>query len=280
MPCLNPRFIDTKTMKYKGEKRQFISRYIKVNCGKCHECLKSRRNTWSLRLQHELEYCRDNNMFLTLTYDDDSKKTKKDELRADISHFLKLLKDRGHKFKYFGVCELGDKTFRPHFHLLILGWKADDLFVIKKYGNYFDSNYIKKTWKFGHITVGTVTQRSINYVCNYIMPKNGSLTLFPIFSQGIGLQKALDDKENIKKLKNYTIKGTNFGIPRYYIKKIFGKLEPEQLAELKLNRAMRDKFFQKLLKKGLTDAEIMRIMNNKLVELEENFKWQDENLQR
>lgn len=97
---------------------------LSLPCGKCVECLMSYSNEWALRCVLEASLYRDNCM-LTLTYRDNPVTL----IKRDYQLFLKRLREALSplKIRYFGCGEYGARGQRPHFHIIIFGWKPDDL---------------------------------------------------------------------------------------------------------------------------------------------------------
>lgn len=206
-----------------------------VPCGKCVECRKLRINSWYVRLKSELE--RSNSAhFITLTYNDESlpyNQFNKQTLHyEDIQLFFKKLRRRQErreqnapKIKYFAVGEYGSKTHRPHYHIILF--------------NLLDVSDVEKSWQFGHIHAGDVTDASIYYTLKYttksIFTDTGEqdtrLREKALMSKGLG--------ENFltPQMKNYfyadvtrPVKlqgGAIIPLPRYYRDKLFddGQIE-------------------------------------------------------
>lgn len=65
----------------------------------------------------------------------------------------------GRKFRYYAVGEYGDKSWRPHYHLIIFGLSPTE------------GKLVEKCWPYGFIQMGTVEASSIGYVAAYVMKK-------------------------------------------------------------------------------------------------------------
>lgn len=77
-------------------------------------------------------------------------------------------------FRYFACGEYGPSTMRPHYHLILFGFKPDDLILHKR--NHlgqpvFRSPLLEKIWHKGYVTVGDLTFESAAYVSRYITKK-------------------------------------------------------------------------------------------------------------
>lgn len=100
-------------------------------------------------------------------------------LPRDITLFLKRLRNfisrhsTGVKVRYFCVGEYGSKTSRPHYHLLIFGWRPDDLKIFQYTKNYYvyRSKIIEEIWPFGFSTIGDVNAGVAKYCARYVTKK-------------------------------------------------------------------------------------------------------------
>lgn len=115
---------------------KFLGVTLQVPCGSCPECLKSRQDSWKLRLMEE-----SNNWkylyFFTLTYNDDSLPLTADGLstasKRDVQLWLKRFRIAYFRSKlvpfhgkYFICAEYGPNgTHRPHYHGLLMTDESD-----------------------------------------------------------------------------------------------------------------------------------------------------------
>ena len=91
-----------------------------VPCGKCIGCLKKRRKDWTTRCIHEARKYEEN-CFVTLTYNESYLPETFDMVKRDVQLFIKRLRKKGYKFRYYGCGESGDRFGRKHAHLVIFG---------------------------------------------------------------------------------------------------------------------------------------------------------------
>jgi len=149
----------------------FIDRRIEVPCGYCIGCRLDRARSWTIRCMHEASLYEDNS-FLTLTYADAPESLNSE----DIQGFFKRLRDhiKPNKIRYIQVGEYGEQFSRPHHHVILFGFRPDDLIPISG-GDHplCGSQFISDIWRHGHITVGDVSVDSIAYVCRYTLKKLG-----------------------------------------------------------------------------------------------------------
>lgn len=195
-------------------KREMPSHYVYVRCGKCESCLKQKRNEWLLRLCYHLKFQDQPSYFVTLTYNDESLKYSDHGVASvsptDITLFFKRLRHTASvSFSYFLVSEYGEKSQRPHYHLILFNYSADPA-------------KIEDAWQQGNIFVGDVTDASINYCAKYFITKqqspDGAVDNFARISKGIG--RDLRDVKGMRQFvqNNGIIYNGNIKVtaPRYY----------------------------------------------------------------
>jgi bifunctional DNA-binding transcriptional regulator/antitoxin component of YhaV-PrlF toxin-antitoxin module len=195
-----------------------------VACGKCIACRISRAREWAVRCVHESGY-HDQNVFVTLTYDDlnipINFSLSKYEYVTWIKRFRKSL--NGRKIKYLGCGDYGEKTGRPHYHFILFGVGFLDF-------RYYNRHYFHQTWPYGNIDVDVVNYHTARYVAKYIQRSTlgsfadvvyaGLVKPFQTQSRGIGLQYALDHAYRLRQNLGFYIDGIRHGLPRYYRKKL------------------------------------------------------------
>ncbi|WP_444881649.1 rolling circle replication-associated protein [Jeotgalibaca porci] len=209
-------------------------RMQQVPCGKCLECKKQRVNSWYVRLLEEKKISR-SARFVTLTYDDDTIPLSDSYIPTldygDFQRFMKRLRKADQKevrIKYFLVGEYGEKTQRPHYHVIMF--------------NVNDIENVRKEWHYGHIHVGDVTDASIYYTLKYALKNIGedkpNLDRKPekaLISKGMGLSYLTPQMVNYYKKdvsRGVTLIGNQkVGLPRYYRDKMF--TEEEKIKRVK-----------------------------------------------
>lgn len=123
-------------------------------CRQCLPCRFTRQKLWSARLYWELSLHRES-YFVTLTYADEYLPEGGTLEPRQLKLFLmRLRKDCG-KFRYFAVGEYGDKSWRPHYHLLLFGFPFQKL------------ERIQRCWKFGFVHIGVAERGSLRYITGY-----------------------------------------------------------------------------------------------------------------
>lgn len=175
----------------------------KIPCGQCFECKTLKAKEWSFRCMKEASKY-DNNIMLTLTYDDEhlplSKIPDKEtgELHSTLvkEHpvlFMKRLRKKfGEGIRFMDCGEYGSDdeyvtwkgerrqgTERPHYHIIIFNFCPNDLVFHKwsycswskdKYPLY-KSKEMSKLWKDGFVELNEVTRETCDYVARYTTKK-------------------------------------------------------------------------------------------------------------
>jgi hypothetical protein len=197
--------------------------------------------------------------------------------KKDIQEFFKLLKQKQQRYckknnqenwkiKYYEVGEYGTKTNRPHYHAIVFNLRTE-----------ITMNEIENLWNKGHVHIGTVTPKSVNYVAKYIIDREPTTTLkrqkpFSSMSKKLGHHYLLANynlhrpqgtflsrKFNLTCL---TGEGYRIALPRYYKKKIFHEEIPE-LQEI-LNENLHEYYMicaAKALQRKKTEIEQIRLKN-------------------
>lgn len=198
-----------------------------------------RREHVFLRLKEEWK-AQQKAVFVTLTYSDEHVPVKfaynQERGAFPVFHFEKsivqlwmkiLRKTQPEPIKYYLVSEYGEKTLRPHYHAIIFNLQGSLEQITLA---------LQKTWKFGLINVGTVTDASINYVAKYMINRyevpEGFEKPFSLSSKGLGLEyvrKCLKWHKNDLS-RNYMMSegGVKHSLPRYYKEKIYSKVDRQK----------------------------------------------------
>lgn len=204
-------------------------------CGSCASCRIARANDWSMRAIHEAS-CHDDNCFVTLTYDDDHLPEGGTLVKRHLQLFFKRLRKYlgDQRIKYFACGEYGDEGNRPHYHILIFGWRPtdDDLECVGKKGKrlYYSSRVIRDFWTYGYNTVDEINPKTARYTAGYVQKKykgdkakevyGDREPAFQLQSQGIGLNWCVDNALLLETKHHITYNGKPKRLPRYYVKKL------------------------------------------------------------
>ena len=182
MKCLNPiisqyidKFSPAKSRTEKDGKytyifddtKKFETDVYKFPCRKCFYCLQQRAREWALRCYLECKEHKEN-CILTLTYE----KSPRSLQERDVQLFLKRLRKKIYprKIKYFYGGEYGSLTKRPHFHMIVFGWRPND--CVPYNDDYFNSKLVNDCWGHGYVTIDLLpTHDGIAYTCGYVLKK-------------------------------------------------------------------------------------------------------------
>lgn len=167
-------------------------------CGRCLPCRHARRRLWSNRMFLESLVSKES-CFVTLTYSNE-KLPPGGTLDADhVQRFLKRLRKNLSplKLRFFLVGEYGDRSERPHYHLILFGVGV------------LSAPLIEKAWRcpidhtpYGYVDVKEANEATFQYVAGYCLKKmtsaddhrlNGRYPEFRRFSNRPGLGAAAVD---------------------------------------------------------------------------------------
>ena len=253
-----------------------------IPCGHCSECILKRRKEWAVRCACEAQ-SHPLNCFVTLTYDDEHLRALN---RQDPMRFIKALRNSGFKVRYYGCGELGSKTFRPHYHIILFGYRPSDMKYLKTSISdeaIFTSDFLEKLWNKGHVAVQEFGPGVAGYVAGYTAKKLGDQDGFQFQSTkpGIGYEYLLKHKDIALR---YGQLFDDFGhwkiasLPRYFKKMLekngFG-FYLDLLKEEKQRSVSSDMYHQARLH-GMTKIEDMvfygeHFADKKLGKLERSF---------
>lgn len=211
MKCLYP---GTKWVVSKEGKISYL-----VPCGKCVVCLEERKKEWCIRLVSEYKTFKGYVKFLTLTYSDENLNFVGDKAtleERDVQLFLKRFrKNTRSRLKYYYCGEYGEKTYRPHYHMILYIDSLDHL------------EEIESCWGKGHVRVDMCNIKTIRYVLGYIDKSNGSKNYadrynlsrpYQRVSKGLG-KDYLYQYVDILKKGYIVLRGHKYRLPRYWLKK-------------------------------------------------------------
>lgn len=245
-----------------------------IPCGQCIGCKIQKKQDWATRIEMEAKtWPKETVWFVTLTYDNEHipgvnhetgevvreamylRRKNSHDLAVnmtlwyeDIQNFLKRLR-KAYKgqLRYFVAGEYGEKTGRPHYHMILFGYKPEKLETYSKVkpDEYMVDSRITRCWGMGIHNLINPTQGGYSYVAGYVTKKYDDETkehikngLRPPFAQmsrdpGLGFEYYQAHKEEIWQ-KGYIQldNGKRASIPRYFQE--MQRLEdPKVLWELK-----------------------------------------------
>lgn len=222
-------------------------------CGKCYPCKQRRVSGWSFRLMEEAKRS-DSALFLTLTYSNETVPLTKNGYmtlrKKDLQGFIKRLrviferrmqkkfgvtrqifykkyKQYFPPIKYYSCGEYGEKTKRPHYHLIIFNAEYQD---------------IELAWSNGEIHYGYLSPASAAYTLKYISKdsmyhhsNDDRIKEFSLMSKKLGDNYLTPEKikwHKQGKTERFCITivgGKKIAIPRYYKQKIWNAPELQLL---------------------------------------------------
>ena len=231
-------------------------RPVSVPCGQCVGCRLERSRQWAIRCTHESK-CWSDNMFLTLTYNDDKlpgPSLVKEHFQLFMKRYRKSLSSN---IKFFHCGEYGTKSGRPHYHALIFGHRFDDLKLHQKtdHGPLFTSETLEHHWRdveddkpLGFCTIGQVTFESAAYTARYVMKKQlgkdaedyySSRGIIPEYcTQSNGIGEAWFHKHYKDWYRDdfIVVEGRPCGRPPRYYDKLLAERDPVLFADVKRRR--------------------------------------------
>lgn len=202
MPCFHP--ISAYALPGGGvtfNRRESSGRIQKIPCRNCIGCRLKKTKEWGVRCMLEAQLHRQNS-WVTLTYRDETVPHGGTLVPEDLTLFLKRLRRHvdyhcdGQQLRYFACGEYGEicqncfkspknasdpcrcvkyvkSHGRPHFHIVVFGYQFPDLepFKVVRGNQYYTSAIAEKLWQKGYVTIGEVTNQSIEYTARYVMKK-------------------------------------------------------------------------------------------------------------
>lgn len=152
---------------------------LRLPCGQCVGCRLERSRQWAVRCMHEKRMHADN-VFVTLTYNDEHLPDDGTLVKRDLQLFMKRLRKlKGKGVRFYACGEYGESTKRPHYHLILFNcWFADRKYYKKspRGDTLYTSKELSGLWavdgkEIGFAVVGEVTFESCAYVARYICDK-------------------------------------------------------------------------------------------------------------
>lgn len=209
MPCKEPLVAyqcANGEVVFDERKKYDTVRQLLLPCRQCQWCRLERSRAWAIRILHEAALY-ENNVFLSLTYDDQHLPPNGNLVYRDYQLFMKRLRqavvrettalgkggdnsttapnfittlraDMGARphapLRFYMAGEYGDQLGRPHFHACIfnLGFLDQEPLRKTKTGHQlYRSATLEKIWTEGFSSIGAVTFESAAYVARYVMKK-------------------------------------------------------------------------------------------------------------
>lgn len=250
---------------------------IQIPCGKCIGCRLDYSRQWANRCVLESKcYEQDECSFLTLTYNDENLTYHPESgvpslYPKDLQDFIKrfrmrIFRDYGKEIRFYACGEYGDCDCRPHFHLLMFGFRFPDL----KYKGLshsdeplYTSSFLDEVWGKGYCWIGELTWKTCAYTARYVMKKQkgaeagafyekkGIVPEFVRMSLRPGIGKPYFDKFKEKIYANDEIIIPNGDVaivskPPAYFDLLLEREDPEKAALVKSSRKSYQENFNKM----------------------------------
>lgn len=156
------------------DKQYWIEPYTgqTIPCGTCILCREEQARQQAVRITHEATQWLDN-AFITPTYDDENLPEYSSLNYTHLTLFLKRLRKRLGKLRYYAVGEYGDKNNRPHYHLCIFGHAFTEHRIIEQTEPYllWTCPWLNEAWGLGKVKVGALNFQTARYTASYVTKK-------------------------------------------------------------------------------------------------------------
>ncbi len=175
MPCYKPLKAYHGPNGITFNRKKSFGTHIELPCGRCIGCRLEKAKEWAIRCVHESQMHEDN-IFLTLTYDDEHLPPSGELQHQDFQKFIRALRQKTKKkIRYYMCGEYGspEKTYRPHYHAILFGYEFPDAeyATTRNENKVYKSELLTELWTHGFAEIGTVTFQSAGYVARYILKK-------------------------------------------------------------------------------------------------------------
>lgn len=255
MPCYFPvrAFLGADgSVSFSELRHDFVSS-LDLPCGRCMGCRLDRSRDWAIRCVHESKLHKQNS-FVTLTYSPEHLPPDNGLHYEHFQKFIRRLRKKAPKFRFFMCGEYGDDTDRPHYHAILFGLSFPDQ---QRFGGsdakpVYISRTLEHIWGLGSCTVQAVNFSTARYVAGYIhkkrLGKDAAKFYERVTTDGEIISRALPlSRMSLKPgigrpwldkfftdafpHGNVISKGRETKTPKYY-ERIYKKLDPDGYAEL------------------------------------------------
>ena len=185
MPCFHPNTAwylpQTRTISWEdrfGKEIPGVRNSIQLACGQCTGCRSEYSRQWAMRIVLEQSLWL-NNIFITLTYNNDNIPEHNTLIKKDFQDFMKRLREPNKEFdwippkpiRYYHCGEYGEKFGRPHYHAILFNTNFSDRKQLQGHKSLSTSQTLNYLWGKGHSSIGDVTFQSAAYVAGYVQKK-------------------------------------------------------------------------------------------------------------
>lgn len=172
--------------------------FFQLPCGKCIGCRLERSRQWAVRIMHEAQMY-DNNIFITLTYDDENLPKDGSLHKEHFQLFMKRLRSKyvpkvpegfseeekeawllKYGIRFYHCGEYGELLSRPHYHACIFNFdfpsyrvvdgveeRDKEFFKTSNGERLFTSKSLSELWGYGFCLIGELSFESAAYVARY-----------------------------------------------------------------------------------------------------------------
>lgn len=283
MPCLKPLMASLRPLggkpaihklKFTEENRAYLrekegASYVELPCGQCLHCRLSYSRHWAVRCMHESQMHTDN-IFLTLTYAPEHLPAHGSLDKKAVPAFMAdLRREIGHKnIKYFHCGEYGDKLSRPHYHVLIFGWRPRDARRLnsRKSTSYplYTSETIERLWPWGYAPFGELSFESAAYTARYATKKITGKKAASYYDRG----HDPDTGEVIRLQPEYATMSNRGGIGRCWLERYMDEVYPSDTVLVNGHLVQPPRFYDKVLEKHNPDL-YKEVKKNRLLSRDE-----------
>lgn len=286
---VNNKYIPAFTDFISPYSNKTIKEFTEIPCGKCLECRLAYSRMWADRMMLEAQEWNEN-YFVTLTYDNKHLRTTFDGWPTldsrDLQLFMKRLRKHfkayydHDKIRFYSAGEYGDKSFRPHYHLILFNLPLKDLEVYahNREFTYYNSKTLEDLWPYGYVVIAPVSWDTCAYTARYVVKKQKGKTkdyykffgVEPEFCRmsrkpGLGrnyFEKHKDEIYTYDRIYLSDLMGGRSIKPSRYFDKLLETVEPERYNMIKAQRRALAEQNRKLLL-SQTQLTIEQIFENR-----------------
>ncbi|AGT39936.1 replication initiator [Marine gokushovirus] len=128
MACYHPLLAFRSEGKITFNKPFPFAKGFNLPCGQCVGCRLEYSRQWAVRLVHENQMHK-KSCFITLTFNQEELDKRSNPASVDVRDFqlfMKRLRKKHKKIRFFHCGEYGEQNKRPHYHALIFGYEFPD----------------------------------------------------------------------------------------------------------------------------------------------------------
>lgn len=173
MTCYHPSrvTIGRKSFAHVG---RYVADRVVVPCGSCLGCRTDQARGWAIRLVHE-GMTTTPAWMLTMTYRPEEIPEHGSLFPRDVTLFIKRLRrsSPAERISYYAAGEYGERTDRPHYHMVLFGARLLDREVqtYRHGAPVFISESIDAAWGKGLCEFTGLTYGAARYVAGYVRKK-------------------------------------------------------------------------------------------------------------